>query len=132
MLDLAAAGADHHHVTPDPRTTDVLDLWQELTGVRLGVEQSREFLDRQETQQLAKMSHDRLRRAASVVFRKPSHRPGTLKLADWLRCAIASPTQSGGDTVPGTPNPFGSRDIHAVPVDSDLHRKIGRARPPEE
>jgi hypothetical protein len=129
---LASAGADHQYVIPDPRTTDVLDLWQQLTGVRLDAEQRHDFLTRKEAQQLATMSHDRLRRAASVVFRKPGHRPGTLKLADWLRCAVASPTRSSADTIPGTPNPFGSRDIHAAPVDSDLHRKIGRAGPPEE
>jgi hypothetical protein len=131
-LDSAPAGADHHDVTRDPRTTDVLDLWQELTGVRLGGEQRREFLARKETQQLAEMSHDRLRRAASAVFRKPDHPAGTLKLAEWLRCAVASPTRSRADAIPGTPNPFGSRDIHAAPVDSDLHRKIGPAQSVEE
>jgi hypothetical protein len=119
-------------VTLDPRTTDVLDLWQELTGVKLGGEQRREFLARQEVEQLAKMSHERLRRAASALFKKPDYAPGTLKLVDWLRSAAASPTPSRADTIPGTRNPFGSRDIHAGPVDSDLHRKIGRAWAPEE
>lgn len=94
-------------------------------------DQRAEFLSRVQGGQLAGMSHDRLRRAASAVLRSAGHRPGTLKLTEWLESARAQPAGSSLDVVPETPNPFGARDVHAAPEDSDLHRRIGLANPPQ-
>jgi hypothetical protein len=116
------------------RLDALIDLWQELTGVRLTDEQRGEFLTRRETQRLAALPQKRLRRAAATVFARPDHRPGTLMLDAWLHEAEArvSVPQRRPERFPAQSVPFGSRDIHPAPVDRELHRRIGRVQFPDK
>lgn len=116
------------------RVDALIDLWQELTGVQLTDQQRREFRTRREAQRLAELPHDQLRRAAATMFARPDHRPGTLKLAVWLRQAeVHVPVaRRRPERFPAQSIPFGSRDIHPAPVDGELHRRIGRVQFPDK
>jgi hypothetical protein len=105
-----------------------------LTAVRLTDRQRREFLARCEAHRLVALPHDRLRRAAASVFAGPGYRPGTLKLAAWLRHAedhVPVPRRRNAEPFPDQPAPYGARDIHPAPVDGELHRRIGLVQLPD-
>jgi hypothetical protein len=122
-------------VNRQPRLDALIDLWQELTGVRLADQQRREFLTRRETQRLAALPHERLRRAAASVFACSDHRAGTLKLSAWLRHVedhVPVSRRRKPESFPEQSVPFGARDIHPAPVDSELHRRIGLVQLPDD
>jgi hypothetical protein len=128
MVALPPGLTDQSDVASE-REDDVVMLWQELTGHVLDTDQRSQFLSRAETASLATMSHERLRRAAATVPGRSSARPNILKLRLWLRQARSEQEPPGGSGRSGTePAPFGSRDIHAPPSDTDLHRRIGPVR----
>lgn len=125
---------DDHRVNRQGRLDALIDLWQELTGVLLTDQQGREFQTRHEAQRLAELPHEGLRRAAATVLARPDHRPGTLKLAAWLRQAEdhVPAARRRPERFPAQSVPFGSRDIHPAPVDRELHRRIGRVQFPDK
>lgn len=74
----------HDNMGQNSRAADLVDLWQEITGVQLTSAHHAESPSPVQVEQPAGTSHDRLHRAASAMLCSPGHRPGTPELTEQL------------------------------------------------